>query len=182
MKRIGLIGFGVIGSHIFRRAQEEKAFEIGFVFEVDRKKTGSIDPSLWPVSFDDFEKRPVQLVVETAVPEAVRELGPRIIKKTDFLIFSLTSLVDNNFRGEMERTAKKSRTKIYIPHGAILGLDGIHDGKRMLETVEITTTKNPKNISNLGLQMEDINEPVVVYEGPTRGICERFPRNVNVHA
>ena len=46
MKRVGLIGFGVIGSYLFRRIEEEGVMEVGFVFEVDRKKTESITPSL----------------------------------------------------------------------------------------------------------------------------------------
>jgi len=178
-KKIGLIGFGVIGSYLFRRVEEEGLMETGFIFEVDQKKTESVDPSLLLTSFDDFEKRPVDLVVEAAIAQVVRELGPRILEKSDLLILSLCSLADDDFRQRMEATAKTSGTRIYVPHGAILGLDGIHDGREVIEEVQITTTKNPKN---LGLPDEGATQPVVVYEGPTRGACERFPRNVNVHA
>ncbi len=178
-KKFGLIGFGTIGSNIFRRTGEERVMEVGFIFEPDQKKTESLDPSLLLTSFDDFEKRPVNLVVEAAVPQAVRELGPRILKNSDLLIFSLTSLADDDLLQEMEATAKTSGTRIYVPHGAILGLDGIHDGRTMIERVQITTTQSPKS---LGLQDKGITQPVVVYEGSTRGACGRFPRNVNVHA
>lgn len=178
-KKIGLIGFGVIGSYIFRRVEEEGLMEVGFIFDLDQTKTESVNPALLLTSFDDFEKRPVDLVVEAAVPQAVKELGPRVLKNSDLLIFSLTSLADNDFRQEMETTARASGTRIYIPHGAFLGLDGIHDGRKMVETVQITTTKNPKN---LGLEDQGITQPVVLYEGSTRGACERFPRNVNAHA
>src|SRR3972149_9466373 len=135
MKRIGIIGFGVIGSHVFRRANEEKIFEVAFVHELDRRKTVDIDPALLLNSFDDFERRSVDLVVESAVPEVVKELGPRIVERSDFLLFSLTSLADEDFRKEMEGLAKKAGKKIFIPHGAILGLDGVHDGRTMLESV-----------------------------------------------
>lgn len=178
-KKIGLIGFGVIGSHVFHRIVEEGLMEVGFVFEVDRNKTDYMEPSLLLTSFDDFEKRPVDLVVEAALPQAVKELGPRILKNSDLLIFSLTSLADNDFRQKMETTAKTSGTRIYVPHGAFVGLDGIHDGMKMIETVQVTTIKSPKN---LGLEDRGITQPVVVYEGSTRGACERFPRNVNSHA
>ena len=177
--KIGLIGFGVIGSYLFHRIEEERLMEVGFIFEVDRKKTESVDPSLLLTSFDDFEKRQVNLVVEVAIAQVVRELGLRILKETDLLILSLCALADDDFRQEMETTARTSRTRIYVPHGGILGLDGIHDGREIIEEVQVTTTKNPKN---LGLSDEGLTKPVVVYEGPTRGACERFPRNVNVHA
>jgi len=177
-KKIGLIGFGVIGSHIFRRIEEEGLMKVGFIFEVDRKKTESVDSSLLLTSFDDFEKRLVDLVVEAANAQAVTELGLQILKKSDFLIFSLTALADEDFRQKMETTARNSGKRIYIPHGAILGLDGIQDGRKVIEEVRVTTTKNPKN---LGLEV-GTTQPVVVYEGSTREACERFPRNVNVHA
>ena len=109
-------------------------------------------------------------------------VGLRVVKKTDFLIFSLTSLADESFRQELEKTARKAGHKVFIPHGAILGLDGLHDGRKMLDSVQITTTKNPKNLKSFGLPMKSTGEPEVIYEGPTREICQRFPRNVNVHA
>lgn len=177
-KKIGLIGFGTIGSYLFRRIEEEGLMEMGFIFEVDRKKTESVVPSLLLTSFDDFEKRPVDLVVEAAKPQVVKELGLRILENSALLILSLCSLADDDFRQKMEVTAKTSGTRIYIPHGAILGLDGIHDGRKVIEEVQVTTTKNPKN---LGLEVKT-TQPVVVYEGSTKGACEQFPRNVNVHA
>ena len=178
-KKIGLIGFGTIGNYLFHRVEEEGFMEVAFVFEVDPKKTKSLKPSLLLNSFNDFERRAVDLIVEAALPQVIKELGPRILKKSNLLILSLTSLADEAFRQKMGRIAKTSGKKIYIPHGAILGLDGIHDGRELLEKVEITTIKNPKS---LGLKDEGITGPVIVYEGTTREACERFPRNVNVHA
>jgi aspartate dehydrogenase len=178
-KRIGIIGFGVIGSYLFHKVKEEESMQVEFVFDEDHQKTEALDPSLVLPTFDDFEGRNVHLVVEAAVPEAVRELGLRVLKKSDFLILSLTSLADEAFRQEIDKAAKSSGREIYIPHGAILGLDGIHDGKKVLEKVEITTIKSPKS---LGLKDEGVTEATVVYEGPTREACKRFPRNVNVHA
>ena len=56
-------------------------------------------------------------------------------------------------------------------------MDGIWDGKSELEQVSITTTKHPKSLGN-----GDPNRTGVLYDGPTRGACAEFPRNVNVHA
>ncbi len=179
-KKIGLIGFGSIGVHVFRRIKEEGLMEVGFIFDVDQKKMESVDASLILTSFDDFEKRPVDLVVEAAIPQVIRELGPRILKSTDLLILSLTSLADNDFCQQMDTIAKASGTRIYISHGALVGLDGIYDGREVIETVQITTTKNPKSLA--GLVDEGATQSVVVYNGSTRGACEQFPRNVNSHA
>ena len=179
MKRIGIIGFGFIGSYLFNKIREEKLIEVDFICEKDRTKVRSLDPSLLLDTLDTFEERKVDLVIEAALPQAVKEFGPRILRKADFLILSLTSLADDSFRREMEKTARTWGKKVYIPHGAIIGLDGVHDGKEVIEKVRITTIKSPKS---LGLKGESPTEPTIIYEGPTGGACERFPRNVNVHA
>jgi len=178
-KRIGLIGFGVIGNYLFHRIGEERLMEVVFVYEVNRGKIECLNSSLLLNSIDDLGNRSVHLVVEAALPEVVKEVGPRIVKKANLLVLSLTSLADETFRHEMERIAKSSGKRIYIPHGAIIGLDGIHDGRMVIDKVEITTIKSPKN---LGLKEDRMTGPVAVYEGPTKGACEQFPRNVNVHA
>jgi aspartate dehydrogenase len=79
----------------------------------------------------------------------------------------------------MLRRAEAENRRIFIPHGAVLGLDGLHDGRQIINAVSITTVKHPRN---LGLEDQAIREPETIYEGPTRGACDAFPRNVNVHA
>jgi aspartate dehydrogenase len=178
-KKIGLIGFGVIGKYIFEKIENDGLMEVDFVYDKDPQKTESLHPSMILNSVNDLIERPVHLVVEVAHPQAVRDLGMKILRNADFLIFSLTSLADDEFRQKLENFASASKKKIYIPHGAILGLDGIYDGRNVIETVEITTIKHPKN---LNLREKTIDKPTVVYQGSVRGACECFPRNVNVHA
>lgn len=178
-KRIGIIGFGVIGSYLFNKIKKEGEMDVAFVCEEDRLKTSVLDPSLLLDSFDDFRKTQVDLVVEAALPQVVKNFGMQIVMKADFLILSLTSLAEETFRQELEKAAKVSRRRIYFPHGAILGLDGIYDGREVIEKVQITTFKSPKS---LGLKSEEVTKPVVCYEGPTKEACRQFPRNVNVHA
>lgn len=44
--------------------------------------------------------------------------------------------------------------------------------------------KPPANIDcvNIGIDPDSIKTETVLYDGPTRGICPKFPRNVNTHA
>ena len=57
-----------------------------------------------------------------------------------------------------------------------MGIDGLADAGPTLTAVAVTTTKSP---ASLGLPPDSYK---VVYEGPTREACAKFPRNVNVHA
>lgn len=100
----------------------------------------------------------------------------RLVEKSDLLLFSLTALADDAFRIALEQAAIAHGRKVFLPHGAILGLDGIVDAGPTLKSVTITTTKSP---ASLGLPPDAYK---VVFEGPTREACAKFPRNVNVHA
>jgi predicted dinucleotide-utilizing enzyme len=44
--------------------------------------------------------------------------------------------------------------------------------------------KSPHNVdcAAAGIDPNDIKEETTLYDGPTRGICPLFPRNVNTHA
>lgn len=102
-----------------------------------------------------------------------------MLRQADFLPLSLTAFCDDLFRKQMEEAAHAAGKAIYIPHDAILALDGIADGRKVLESVRVTTVKSPKS---LGVSPDGIDKPVAIYDGPTRGACDKFPRNVNGHA
>ena len=178
-RKVGLVGFGVIGTYLYRSIVEDGFAEIGFVHEVDRERTKELDPSLLTASVEEALERGADLVVETAHPAAVKMLGPKVFRHADLLAFSLTAFADEAFHDEMVRAARGSGRCIYIPHGAVLGLDGLRDGRELIESVTITTIKSPKS---LGLNPAAVEERKVVYEGSTRDACRMFPRNVNVHA
>jgi aspartate dehydrogenase len=74
---------------------------------------------------------------------------------------------------------------MYLSHGALFGIDGLADGREALEEVHIEATKAPDHLDfeYAGeVDPDDIEGRTVVYDGPTRGLCERFPRNFNSHA
>jgi len=176
LARIGIVGCGVVGSHIVKAARELGFAEIDFVYDEKIEQMQKIpsvetlkDPSV-------IASREVDLVIETAIDKAVYEIAPQVLAKRDLLIFSITSLADDALRNSLQELCRKNGTRLYIPHGAILGLDGVYDGRSVIDEVTITTIKNPKN---LGLEKPASG---VLYDGPTRGACKLFPRNVNVHA
>ncbi len=173
-KKVGLIGFGTIGKYIFEKLSED-GVEFAFVYDIYEPHS---DIPLVR-TLEEMEKaclEGVDLVIETAIPQVVVEAAPIILKYTDLLVFSTTAFSDELFTGEMEKKCTIYNHHIYIPHGAILGLDGIYDGREILESIFITTTKKPENLGRNDL------EKIVLYEGPTRKACKLYPRNVNVHA
>ena len=118
----------------------------------------------------------VDLVVEVATSQAVVEFAPEILRYSDLAVFSSTAFADPAFEQLVSVTCREYSRKVYVPHGAILGVDGLFDGRDVLEDVVITTTKRPENLGRTD------SSKTVLYDGPTRDACKAFPRNVNVHA
>jgi aspartate dehydrogenase len=185
MKKIGLIGYGRIGSYLFNRITNNQNLEIGYVYEIDKTKTGGLDKSIVLDDINDISKTKIDLVVEAADFRVVKENAPQILKTTDMMILSATALADKELTHKLLEVCNKNGTKIYIPHGALLGMDGIFDARESLSYVTITTVKNPKNIDfhfTNDFKHEAIKERTVLYDGNAREICSKYPRNVNSHA
>jgi aspartate dehydrogenase len=176
-KRIGLVGCGVIGGRIAERAIERGFAKIDFVCDMDLEKAREAAPGaeVFP-NLSDVAARQVDLVVEAANADVMREIAIDVLGERDFMPFTMTALADDDFREAVRVQCRKAGTRLFIPHGGVLGLDGIYDGRTVIEELTIKTTKHPRN---LGL---DESTSGVIYDGPTRGACARFPRNVNIHA
>lgn len=174
---VGLVGLGTVGRHVARRAREAGFARIAFACVRDAAKAREMpqDAAVFsdPARVAEFD---VDLVVEAATPEAMIAIAEPVLARRDLLAFTLTPLADAAFAERIARVCAAARTRLLVPHGAILGLDGILDGRRVLGSVTITTTKGPKS---LGLPP---GTDGVVFDGPAREACRRFPRNVNVHA
>jgi aspartate dehydrogenase len=175
-KRIGVLGCGAIGGALVRSIMETPSLELAFIFSRDEKRFGQFPPGSGTTSEAAVMMHSADLVVEAAHADLVRTLGLKLVKKSDLMIFSVTALADDAFREALEKAALHHGHNIFIPHGAIIGMDGLIDGGSTVKSVTITTTKSP---ASLGLPPQEYK---VVYEGSTRGACAKFPRNVNVHA
>ena len=177
-KRIGLLGYGVIGGAIGRAALEQGFADVAFVHGRNREAAAMAFPGALVITDPAQVAEPnVDLVVEAATADAVRAVALDVLARRDMLIFTMTGLADDDFRESLREACRRSGTRLYVPHGGILGLDGVLDGRTVLDQVTITTTKAPRNLG-----LADANRRGVIYDGPTRAACKDFPRNVNVHA
>jgi aspartate dehydrogenase len=133
----------------------------------------------------------VDLVIECASPAAVREfLLPALRHGKDVMILSVGALLcDSGLADELEAIASEHGATVYIPSGAIAGLDGLKSGAvGGLHAVELTTRKPPrgfegnKYIKEQGLDLAAIKEATLLFRGSAKEAVAHFPENVNVAA
>lgn len=175
MKRVGFLGCGKIGKALVKELQKKENVEIAFIQDpVLVSKEGIGCPVVSAPQKALYEK--TDLIIECAIASALEENLEIILKNCDLLMFSVTAFSKIEFKEKAEKLCEQYGHHIYIPHGAILGIDGIFDGNKIWNEVTIETRKNPKSLGR--------NDTVcsVVYEGTTREACKLYPRNVNVHA
>lgn len=173
MKHIGFLGCGKIGKSLLQEVKDTGLAEVSFI--QDPFYQGSEN---FPVTEEADESllAETDLVVESAMADVLKKNFDRIIRHADLMPFSVTAFSDEEFYEHALEMMKKYHRRIFLPHGAILGVDGIADGRKVITGISIETTKNPKSLGRSD------TERTVVYDGTARGACAAYPRNVNVHA
>lgn len=175
MKKIAFLGGGKIGKAMIEHLAAGKKGEVAFVCDPFLK-----DGDLGRIKVvSEVKKEMLQgldLVVECATAEVVSAYLGEILPFCSMMPFSMTAFQDDGLREQAERLCREYGTSVYLPHGAILGLDGIFDGRDALTEVTIETIKNPKSLGRSD------GELTVLYEGTAREAARLYPRNVNVHA
>ena len=177
---LGIIGCGAIGTDVANAADKMKEIKKIYLYDTNKKASGNLCKDLKkaeikPVS--DFLEN-VDVVFEGASQQAVREYAEQIIRAgKDLILMSVGSLFDDTFRKKLEKRAREKNCKIYVPSGAICGIDGLLSASvGGLDEVTLVTTKPP---SSLG---KNIEVRSVIYKGNARDAVKKFPSNINVAA
>jgi len=181
--RIGVAGYGFIGRHLCRAIQDNPAWglELAFVWNRDAGKLSALPEGLALPDLGLAASRSADLIVECAHPQVTVEHGAAFLHASDYLPLSVNALADAGVEARLVAAARAGGHRIFIPHGALIGLDNLIEVRDMWEDVMITFRKNPANIdfSESGIDPARIEGETVVYDGSVRGIARLFPRNVN---
>ena len=195
MKKIGLLGCGAIGTQIALAIDSGKIPAIlTHVYDFDRSKSEALVSRLKkrPQIAENphmLSSNPVDIVVEAASQDAVRNHALSILQnRRDLLIMSVGALLDESVLEILLEACREFKRTIYLPSGALAGLDAIRSVKEELESVLLITTKNPKSLKGARffevskIDTDSITTKTVLFEGSAKDAVNLFPANINVAA
>ena len=195
LKRIGLLGCGAIGTQIALAIDLGKIpATLTHVYDIDRSHAENLVSKLKqkPEIVDNshlLSSNPVELVVEAASQDAVRNDAVSILQnKKDMMIMSAGALLDESVFEVISDACRDFGKTVYLPSGAIAGLDALKAVKDELKSVILVTTKNPNSLKGApffdssDIDPDKISESTVLFDGTAKEAVSLFPKNVNVSA
>ncbi len=183
--KIAILGCGNIGSAVAEfLVKSQPGVELAGLFDIDLERSESLAKRLGNKvkaykTFEAMMKGPgIDLVLEAASQEAVATYGPQILDSgKSMMVMSVGAFTNDALLAKMLAKAREKGLKVYVPSGAVAGVDGLKSANvGQIDSVTLTTRKNPK-----GLDV-NVDKETVLYDGPAREGIRKYPKNVNVAA
>lgn len=130
-------------------------------------------------TIEEVVSESLDVVVEAASQEAVRMHSTKILLSgKDLVIISTRALLDEELRRSIVEAARRGGSRVYVPSGAIGGLDSLKAASTIgIDELTLTTVKEPKSLG-----LDGVGGPAVIFEGDAEEAVKRFPPDVNVAA
>ena len=195
MKRIGLLGCGAIGTQIALAIDSGKIpATLTHVFDGSKEASAALVEKLKnkPMIVENshlLSSYSVDIVVEAASQDAVKDVGLSVLQnKRDLMIMSVGALLDESIYDILSDACKDFKKTIYLPSGAIGGLDAIKSIKNEIESLSITTTKHPRSLKGAkffdtsNIDLDSLTTKTTIFQGSAKDAISLFPANINVAA
>ncbi len=195
LKKIALLGCGAIGSQIALAIDSGKIpAQLTQIYDQSKDAAEKLVSKLKnkPTIVENshlLSSGPVDLVVEAASQQAVKDVALSIIQnRKHLMIMSVGALLDESVFEILSEACKEFSKNIYLPSGAIAGLDAIKSVKDELELVTLTTTKHPNSLKDAkffetsDISLDKIDTQTIIFEGTASEAVKLFPANINVAA
>lgn len=195
MKKIGLLGCGAIGTKIAIAIDSgEINANLTHIYDQSKERSEQLISKLKNkpeivTNAHLLSSNSVDLVVEAASQDAIRDNALSILQnKKDLMIMSVGALLDESIFEIISDACKDFKKTVYLPSGAIAGLDALKSVQDELESVILITTKHPKSLKGAvffetsDIDLDIIDKKTTIFEGTAKNAVSLFPKNINVAA
>lgn len=183
IKKVGVAGIGAIGSVVCKALIDGIAgYELSAISDIEEHKEWNV-PN---ISFDEMAQK-CDLIIECLPPHIVPDLADAALRENkELMIISSCALL--MYPQILEKHAL-STSRIIVPSGALIGLDGVNAFKNLgITSAKIVSTKPPMGFSTApyvdinSIDLTSISQPTMIFSGNALEASKGFPANVNVAA
>jgi aspartate dehydrogenase len=176
MIRIGLLGCGNVGHILAKHHNDVHIIALYDTIMPHAEEISRMCGAPPCRTFEEFIAQDFDIVVEAASVNAIWEHAEDILRSgKDLVVLSVGALADREFREHLAKVAHERKKRVYIPSGAIIGLDNLKIGHiTEIKRLMLRTTKNP---ASLGIHTDT---KMLVFKGTADDCIKQFPKNINV--
>ena len=190
--KLGIIGCGTIGTEIAVQMKKKFAKEITLqaIYDTNNDAINNLQKKIKQkiqksTALQVFKS--CDLVVEAASGTIVKDLLSLSYKtSTDLMLMSIGGVLGNE---KLLKKIDQKNIKVYIPSGALAGVDAIKAaGCAKITSVTLITRKPPKGLEGApyieknNIDLKKIKKETVVFSGNVLEATKGFPKNINVSA
>lgn len=190
--KIGIVGCGAIGEGVatFIDRQLGNNATLSAIADKDSEKAEflieklSVVPKIRGIS--ELVKA-VDLVIEAASVEAAGSVLEAAIKfKKNVIILSVGALINDK---TVIKRCEARGINLYVPSGAICGVDGLGAlSLGEIKKISLTTSKPPRGLLGVdylkkkNINLNNLKTAKIIFKGGVKEAIKYFPQNINVAA
>lgn len=193
--KIGIVGCGAIGSSLAKTIVKNfsKRAKLVSLYDIDKDRSIGLSRLVSGTALlaaEDLRHliSKSDLVIEASCAKRSWHIARQALsKRRDIIIMSVGGVIAH-FR-QLYKLAKKYNAKVYIPSGAICGIDALKAACcSKIKKVTLTTKKPPRAFLNAPyvikrkICLDKIKKETVIFEGNASLAIKAFPQNINVAA
>jgi aspartate dehydrogenase len=191
--KIGIVGCGAIGSSLTRVIVRDfsKQTKLAALYDIDilrAKRLSQAVSKFKDLSVNNLDQliNKSELVIECASARNSWSIAQNVLKNgRDIMIMSVGGVA--SYLEELSNLAKKYNACVYIPSGAISGIDALKAARQEeIKEVILITRKNPisfkgvKYIEEQKIRLDKLKKDKLLFSGKAQEAIKYFPQNINV--
>jgi aspartate dehydrogenase len=193
--KIGIVGCGAIGASLAKAIVEDFSGDARLValYDIEENKSGSVsrriskNKNLATGDLKGLINRS-DLVIECASSLHSWDIARGVLTGgRDIMIMSVGGIISRF--ANLTRLARRYNSRVYIPSGAVCGIDALKAARlSQIKSVTLTTRKHPRSFKMVGyiqekrIDLDKIQGEKLLFSGTAKAAVKYFPQNINVAA
>ena len=190
MLKVGIVGCGAIGSELARLIAKRfsQTAKLAYLCDHNAARIEAVQKNFkfkcQALAVDQLIRKS-DFIIEAASQDAAAYIVPKALRLgRSIMVLSVGGLLRIS-----PRVFRNAPGLLYVPSGAVSGIDGLLAAyQNHIKRVTLTTYKPLKSLEEApffkkrGFAMKNIRKPTVIFEGNAKTAIRFFPQNINVAA